>query len=89
MDAISESQFVIAANQELVEHVTPQLHIDPIVLQVDAGTMTKTETQVDVSGDPMRIFSLGRRGTFHIPGTRVDIDIPVSHQSMLYRISSR
>ena len=85
VDAIPESQFLIADDQEVVEHMIPQLLVDPIVLQLDARTMTKTETQVDVSGDPMRIFSPGRRGPFYIPGTRVDIDIPYTGEEWIFR----
>ena len=76
VDAIPESQFLISSDQEVVEHAIPQLVVEPIVRQPAAMTMSKTETQVDVSGDPMRVFSPGRRGPFYIPGTRVDIDIP-------------
>ena len=68
VDAIPEGQFLISSDQDVVEHVIPQLVVEPI--------MNKAETKVDVSGDPMRIFSPGRRGPFLIPGTRVNIDIP-------------
>ena len=47
--------------------------------------MRKTETQVDVSGDPMRNVSPDRRSPFHIPGTRVDIDIPYTGEGWIFR----
>ena len=85
VDAIPEGQFLISSDQDVVEHVLPQLVVEPIILQLDARTMSKAETKVDVSGDPMRIFSPGRRGPFLIPGTRVDIDIPYTGEDWIFR----
>ena len=84
VDAIPESQFLISSDQEVVEHAIPQLVVEPIVLQLDATTMSKAETQVDVSGDSMRFFSPGRRGPFHVPGTRVEIDIPYRGEDWIF-----
>ena len=84
VDAIPESQFLISSDQEVVEHAIPQLVVEPIVLQLDATTMSKAETQVDVSGDSMRFFSPGRRGPFHVPGTRVEIDIPYRDEDWIF-----
>ena len=84
VDAIPESQFLISSDLEVVEHAIPQLVVEPVVLQLDATTMSKAETQVDVSGDPMRFFSPGRRGPFYIPGTRVDIDIPYTGEDWIF-----
>ena len=81
---IPESQFLISSDQDVVEHVIPQLVVEPIVLQLGATTMSKAETQVDVSGDPMRFFSPGRRGPFYIPGTRVDVDIPYTGEDWIF-----
>ena len=84
VDGIPESQFLISSDQDIVEHITPQLIVEPIVLQLDATTMSKAETQVDVSGDPMRFFSPGSRGPFYVPGTRVDIDIPYTGEDWIF-----
>ena len=84
VDAILESQFLVSSDQEVVEHVVSQLFVEPIVLQLNATTMTKAETQVDVSGDPMRFFSPGHRGPFYIPGTRVDINIPYTGEDWIF-----
>ena len=83
--AIPEGQFLISSDQDVVEHVIPQLVVEPIMLQLDARTMSKAETKVDVSGDSMRIFSPGRRGPFLIPGTRVNIDIPYTGEDWIFR----
>ena len=84
VDGIPESQFLISSDQEVIEHIIPQQVVEPIVLQLDAMTMSKAETQVDVSGDPMRMFSPDRSGPFYIPGTRVDIDIPYTGEDWIF-----
>lgn len=76
VDRIPKNQFLISNDQELVDHVVAGLTVEPLVLREDATTMSQNETQVDVSGDSMRMFMPGRSGPFYIPGTRVDIDIP-------------
>ena len=81
VDGIPEARFLIANDQEVVEHVIQQLFVEPIVLQLDARTMTPTETQVDVSDVPSP-FPL--RGSFR-PGTRVDIDIPYTGEDWIFR----
>ena len=85
MDGIPEGQFLVSSDQELVDHVIPQFVVKPIILRLDARTMNKVETKVDVSGDPMRFFSPGRRGPFLIAGTRVDIDIPYTGEDWIFR----
>ncbi len=47
--------------------------------------MKKTETQVDVSGDPRRVFRPGQGGPFNIPGTRIDVDIPFTGNEWLFQ----
>ena len=84
--AIPEDQFLVSSDREIVEHLLPQLHVEPVMLQLDARTMNQAETQVDVSGDGMRFFGEPyRRGPFHIPGTRVDIDIPYTGEDWIFR----
>ncbi len=86
IDAIPEDQFLVSSDREIVEHVLPRLHVEPVVLQLDARTMNQAETQVDVSGDRMRFFGEPySRGPFHIPGTRVDIDIPYTGEDWIFR----
>ncbi|MYD92910.1 MAG: hypothetical protein F4Y02_04310 [Chloroflexi bacterium] len=84
VDGIPESQFLVSSDQDVVEHVVPQLTVEPIVLQSEAAYMNQTETQVDVSGDPMRNFRPDRSGPFRVPGTRVDIDIPYIGEDWIF-----
>ena len=85
VDGISEEQFLICSDKELVDHICTDLTVEPLVLQEDAITMKQAEIQVDVSGDPMRAFHSGRGGPFYIPGTRADVDIPFTGEDWIFR----
>ena len=84
IDAIPKEQFLISSDEEIVDHVLPGLTVEPLVLQEDQTTMDQTETEVDVSGDRMRIFRPDHRGPFYIRGTRVDVDIPFTGEEWIF-----
>jgi hypothetical protein len=85
VDHIPKNQFLIASDQELIDHTVAGLAVDPVVLREDATTMNQQETQVDVSRDQMQDFSSGRSGLSYIPGTKVDIDIPFTGEEWIFR----
>ena len=85
VNRIPKDQFLISNDQELVDHVVAGLTVEPLVLCEDATIMSQNETQVDVSGDSMRMFIPDRSGPFYIPGTRVDIDIPFKGEEWIFR----
>ena len=82
---IPKDQFLVSSEQELVDHVVAGLTVEAPVLHEDKTTMNQQETQVDVSGDPMRLFSPGHSGPFYIPGTQVDVDIPFTGEEWIFR----
>ena len=75
----------MSSEQELIEHVVAGLTVEAPVLYEDKTTMNQQETQVDVSGDPMRLFNPGHSGPFYIPGTQVDVDIPFTGEEWIFR----
>lgn len=83
VDDIPEEQFLISSDHEIVECVVSKFLVEPLSLREDAITMSQTETQVDVSGDPMRGFLPGRSGPFLVPGTRAVIHLPFSGEEWL------
>ena len=85
LDDIPQERFLISNDQELVEHIVAKFLVEPLVLHEDAATMKLAETQVDVSGDPMRIFRGRQSGSFYIAGTRVDIDIPFAGDEWIFK----
>ena len=85
VDGIPKEQFLICNDRELVDYISSDLTVEPLVLQEDKTTMKQVETQVDVSDDPMRMFHPGRSGPFYIPGTRIDVDIPFIGEEWIFR----
>ena len=85
VDDISEQQFLISTDEELVEHIVAEHTAQPLVLQEDARIMKQSETEVDVSSDPMRMFPLEQSTSFYIPGTRVDVDIPFTGEEWIFK----
>ena len=75
----------MSSDQEIVDHVVDRLSVEPIVLHEEKRTMEQNETQVDVSHDRKRVFREGYTGSFNIPGTRVDIDIPFTGEEWIFR----
>jgi len=85
VDGIPKEQFLICNDRELVDCISFDLTVEPLVLQEDKITMKQAETQVDVSGDPMRMFDPERSGPFYIPGTHIDVDIPFTGEEWIFR----
>ena len=85
VDRIPKDQFLVSSEQELIDHVVAGLTVEAPVLYEDKTTMNQQETQVDVSGDPMRLSNPGHSGPFHIPGTQVDVDIPFTGEEWIFR----
>ena len=85
VDDIPKEQFLISNDQELVDHIVANLTVQALVLQEDATTMSQSETQVDVSGDPLRVFFGEQNGPFYVPGTRVDVCIPFTGEEWIFR----
>ena len=80
---IPEDQFLIAEDQQIVDHIVADSSIQPLVLQENAAVMHKAETHVDVSSDePNRVSVYGTFG-FSVPGTRINVDIPFSGDEWL------
>ena len=90
VDSITEEQFLISSDQEIVDFAVSELLVEPLSLREDVITMSQTETQVDVSGDATRTFAPGRAGPFFVSGTRVEVDIPFKGEEWLlkFRTSS-
>ena len=84
VDAIPKEQFLISSDSELIEYIKTDLTVDPLVLDEQAATVIETETKVDISGDPNRIFRSFNEGAYYVPGTCIDVDIPFSGEDWLF-----
>lgn len=91
IDAIEMDRFVISSDQEIVEHVLPQLFAEPIALHLDDSTVTPpTEAPVLELNDPVATAypdgpggSSIRQGRW-VQGTRVDISIPFTGDDWIF-----
>jgi hypothetical protein len=86
VDAISKDQLLATPLPDLIEHFTRELGGDPLVLLEDNMETTERETQVDVSGDPLRFFRDERGGPFYVPGHEVSIDIPFQGEDHFWKL---
>ena len=85
VNGIPEKQFLISNDLELVEHIVANLMVEPLVLREEEKTIHQAETQVDVSGDPMRMFPPEHSGPAYISGTRVDVNISFTGEEWIFR----
>lgn len=85
VNSIPEQQFLISSDEDIVANTIARYRIEPLQLYEEQARLEQKETQVDVSGDPMRIFSRASSGPFFIPGTEVVIRIPFSGDPSLFK----
>lgn len=84
IDAIPKEQFLISVDSELIEYIEADLKVEPLVLNEEAATISETETQVDISGDPNRLFRSSNQGPFYVHGTRIDVNIPYTGEDWIF-----
>lgn len=81
---IPQDRFLVSNDDEVIENITHDFKVEPIVLLEDSISMKQQETQVDVSGDQRRYFRSPDSGPFYIPGTRIDVEIPFQGEEWLF-----
>lgn len=84
VNSIPRDRFLISNDDEVVENITHDFKVEPLVLLEDSKSMKQHETQVDVSGDQRRYFRTPDSGPFYTPGTRIDVDIPFQGEEWLF-----
>lgn len=85
VDAIPEDQFLAAPEDNLVEHIYSEFHVEPLTLYKDSMEMEQQETQIDVSGYGNR-NSLDYSGPVYVAGIRVTVSLPYTGGSYLWRL---
>lgn len=86
VDGIPKDQFLISTDEELVQHIIPQLAVEPIDLDEGGKSMNQQETKVDVSHDFGRaILDYNRNHPVYVNGTRIDIDIPFTGEAWIFQ----
>ena len=66
---------MIASDRELVDHIVAGFKVEPLVLQEKSKNMKQEET----------LLHLGHSGSFHIHGTRIDVNIPFTGEKWVFR----
>lgn len=84
VDEISREQFEISSDKQISQHVIGQLSVEPIQVLQDQAQMRENETRVDVSREQDRYFSRRDGSPFHIPGTRIDVDLPFTGDGWIF-----
>ena len=83
IDQISEPQFRVSSDEELVAFAEAKMRVNPLVLHAQAASGEQGETKVDVSGDSRR-YGTGRGGPHFIPGTEFVVRIPFEGDEWLF-----
>ena len=71
--------------EELVQRLAAKYKLDVPVLDEEKALMSHRETNVDVSGDPMRMI-LDRNRPFYIKGTEVTISVPFRGDPGMFQV---
>lgn len=87
VDGIPRDQFLISTDEELVQHVIPQLAVEPIVLDEERKTLSQQEAKVEVPYDDFArpFFPDNESGSLYTNGTRIDIDIPFTGSKWIFQ----
>lgn len=85
VNSIPKDQFLASPEEDLVEHIYGQLHIEPLVLYEDSMEMEQHETQIDVSGYRDR-NPFGDSGPIIVQGIRVVVSVPFTGEPVLWKM---
>ena len=85
VNAIPKDQFLASPEEDLVENIYGNLHIEPLVLYEESMEMEQHETQIDVSGYRDR-NPFGDRGPINVQGIRVVVTVPFTGEPELWKM---
>lgn len=82
---IDAVEFLQTDDEQIIERIFEQFVTTPIQIEKDGITMEQTETEVDVSRDPMRnVF--GDQGPILVKGLAVAVAIPYQGDDLLWQL---
>lgn len=85
VNSISSEQFLAAPIDDLIEHISNQLYVEPLKIYEDSMEMNQREIQIDVSSNKYR-NPFGDRGPVLVSGISVIISIPYSGDPKLWKL---
>ena len=70
--------------EDLCEYFVEEYRIDVPILDRDETTVDYQETQIDVSGDPMRLI-IDRSQPVYVSGTKIEITVPFTGDAEVFK----
>jgi hypothetical protein len=86
IEQMESNRFLNTAAADLASYLESKYQISPIAINSDPSNWVadEAECQIDVSGDPNRVFQRERRGPLCVPGQRISIEIPFEGDAELF-----
>jgi hypothetical protein len=86
VESLDSNRVLNTSPADLADYLVRKYRIDAPVLHLDKWSVDESECQIDVSGDPNRVFLQLHRhsGPHYIPGQRVQVEIPFDGESSLF-----
>ena len=82
--SMSENEVLNTSQEDMAKYLTEKWRIDPLVIDESGIQMDYGDAQIDVSGDPRRVF-FERSTPFYITGTRVTFYVPFNGDADLFK----
>jgi hypothetical protein len=77
VESIDVNTILNASEHDLVQALVEEFRLEvPVLREKEIYIADACETQVDVSGDPNRLFMFDHSGPFHVPGNKTVIAVP-------------
>lgn len=85
VNAVQKDQFLASPEEDIVENIYGELHIEPLTLYEDSMEMEQHETKIDVSGYRDR-NPFGDAGPINVQGIRIVVTVPFTGEPILWKL---
>lgn len=85
VNAIPRDQFLATPEEDLVDHIISELHIEPLQLHEDSMEMEQVETRIDVSQNRDR-NPFGDPGPIYVQGVSITVSLPFTGEPALLKM---
>ena len=84
---MESNRLLNTAPADMAAYLESKYAIAPLTMNVDPSSWAaeEAECQIDVSGDPNRMFLEERIGPVYVPGQRITVEIPFEGEAELFR----
>jgi hypothetical protein len=85
VNSVSKEQFLATPIDDLIEHISNQLYVEPLQIYENSMEMSQREIQIDISNEKHRNRFVDR-GPILVSGISVTISIPYSGDPKLWKL---